>query len=45
MGWVDTLHGKIVGLDTAPLIYYIEANPAYIHIIDPFFDALAQGSL
>ena len=24
MGWVDSLSGKVVGLDTAPVIYYIE---------------------
>lgn len=22
MGWVEDLHGQVVGLDTAPLIYY-----------------------
>lgn len=40
MGWVDNLHGKIVGLDTAPLIYYIEENPRYLPILVPFFEAL-----
>ena len=43
MGWVDTLKGQVVGLDTAPLIYYIETNPAYLSKVDPFFDALDRG--
>lgn len=43
MGWVDSIGGSVVGLDTTPLIYYIEANPAYIAMLDPFFDALDRG--
>lgn len=30
MEWINDLRGKTVGLDTAPLIYFIEENPAYI---------------
>jgi predicted nucleic acid-binding protein len=37
MGWVDSLRGKVVGLDTAPIIYYIERNPLYIGMLRPFF--------
>ncbi|GAC1349649.1 MAG: PIN domain-containing protein [Ktedonobacteraceae bacterium] len=40
MGWVDTLHGKIVGVDTAPFIYYIERNPLYIDMLRTFFQAV-----
>ena len=29
MGWVDDLLGQLVGLDTAPLIYYLETHPTY----------------
>lgn len=43
MGWVDRLYGKIIGLDTAPLIYYMEENPSYLSIVDPFFDAVIRG--
>ena len=43
MGWIDRLHGKTVGLDTAPLIYYIEENPAFLPLVDPFFDAMMRG--
>lgn len=42
MAWVDALKGKIVGLDTAPLIYFIEENPNYTSIVDPFFEALER---
>ena len=43
MGWVSRLHGKTVGLDTAPLIFYIEENPDYIDLVDAFFDDLIEG--
>lgn len=43
MGWVDELSDQCIGLDTAPLIYYIEEHPTYLPIVDPFFDALANG--
>ena len=33
MGWIDSLRGSVVGLDTTPLIYFIEENPA----LTPFF--------
>ncbi|MBV9279520.1 MAG: PIN domain-containing protein [Chloroflexi bacterium] len=45
MGWVDDLAGQLVGLDTAPLIYYIEEDPTYLPLVDPFFQALADGEL
>jgi predicted nucleic acid-binding protein len=43
MEWVTALQGSIVGLDTAPLIYYIEESPTYIHVVRPFFEALDRG--
>ena len=45
MGWVDSLKGALVGLDTAPLIYFIEANPTYVSLVRPFFQALDRGEL
>jgi hypothetical protein len=39
MEWVNALQGSVVGLDTAPLIYFIEENPTYVKIVDPFFEA------
>ena len=43
MGWLDALQGRIVGLDTAPLIYLIEENPRYIGTVRPLFEALDRG--
>lgn len=40
MEWINVLRGKTVGLDTAPLIYFIEENPAYIEIVRFFFEAM-----
>jgi predicted nucleic acid-binding protein len=45
VGWVEDLHGQVVGLDTAPLIYYLEEHPLYLPVVDPFFAALARGDL
>lgn len=43
MEWLKALYGKTVSLDTAPLIYFIEENPAFLPVIDPFFDAMVRG--
>jgi hypothetical protein len=32
MEWLNKLQGKIIGLDTAPLIYFIEENPTYLEV-------------
>lgn len=45
MGWIEDLHGQIVGLDTSPLIYYIEEHPVYLPLVDPFFDAVSNGDI
>src|SRR5713101_4581869 len=45
MGWVDSLKGNVIGLDTTPLIYFTEENPTYIEVIDPFFKAVGSGEL
>ena len=44
MEWITTLQGKTVGLDTAPLIYFIEENPTYIETVRLFFEAMDRGS-
>jgi len=41
--WIATLQGKVVGLDTTPLIYFIEENPAYLKTVHPFFEAMDHG--
>jgi len=45
MGWVDSLKGSIIGLDTTPLTYFTEENPTYIDVVDPFFKAVGSGEL
>ena len=39
MEWIEALQGKVVSLDTTPLIYFIEENPAYLDMLHPFFEA------
>ncbi len=43
MEWLEALRGTIVGLDTAPLIYLIEENLAYLPIVRPFFERVDRG--
>src|SRR6266571_8946253 len=43
MGWVDSLRGSVVGLDTMPLIYFIELHPTSLKEVDPFFEAIERG--
>jgi predicted nucleic acid-binding protein len=43
MEWINDLRGKTVGLDTAPLIYFIEENPAYVETVKLFFEAVDKG--
>jgi predicted nucleic acid-binding protein len=41
--WLVALRGQVVGLDTAPLIYFIEENPTYLATVRPFFEAMDRG--
>lgn len=43
MEWLIPLQGCIVGLDTAPLIYFIEQNEVYLELVRPFFQAISQN--
>jgi hypothetical protein len=45
MGWITSLLGTTVGLDTAPLIYYIEKNPKYLPVLAPFFQEMSLAGL
>jgi|SRR5579875_1675587 len=45
MGWLDDLRGQLVGLDTTPLIYFIEKYPVYVDFIRPFFNLVARGDI
>lgn len=37
MEWIAQLQGYVVGLDSAPLIYFIEQNPTYLEIMRLLF--------
>jgi predicted nucleic acid-binding protein len=43
MEWIAQLQGKVVGLDTAPLIYFMEQNPKYLEMMRLFFRAFDSG--
>ena len=43
MEWIEKLYGTTVGLDTAPLIYFIEKNSIYLDLVRPFFQAVELG--
>lgn len=43
MAWTDELQGKLIGLDTSPVIYFIEENPDYVSLVTPFFEAFEYG--
>jgi predicted nucleic acid-binding protein len=43
MEWLIRLQGQSVGLDTAPLIYFIEQNPIYLETVRAFFRAMDRG--
>lgn len=43
MGFLEDIQGEIVGLDTAPLIYFIEKHTTYHPLLRPFFVAVADG--
>jgi predicted nucleic acid-binding protein len=43
MEWLTQLHGKTVGLDTAPLIYFIEKHQDFHPRVRPFFLAMQRG--
>lgn len=34
-----------MGLDTAPLIYFIEKHPVYLPLLQPFFEAVEHGDI
>ena len=42
MEWIASLRGKTVGLDTAPIIYFIEGNPLYVDMMRSFFQAVQK---
>ena len=45
MEWIDQLQGQLVGVDTAPIIYFIEEHPDYLPLVRPFFEAVDRGEI
>jgi predicted nucleic acid-binding protein len=45
MEWLKKLRGTTVGLDTAPLIYFVEEHPVYLPLVEHFFEALQRGEI
>ena len=43
MEWIKDLRAKTIGLDTAPLIYFIEENQTYLNTVKLFFEAMDRG--
>ncbi|MDF5727569.1 MAG: hypothetical protein PUP92_05900 [Rhizonema sp. PD38] len=43
MEWLAQLRRQVVGLDTAPLIYFMEENLTYLEMTDAFFEAMFRG--
>jgi predicted nucleic acid-binding protein len=40
---LNALAGSTVAIDTAPFIYFIENNPAFLRFVAPFFAGLDRG--
>ena len=45
MGLVEQLKGSKVGIDTAPLIYFVEKHPIYLNVVRPVFKAIEVGNI
>ncbi len=45
MEWVARFDGAAIGVDTAPLIYFIEDHPGYANRLAPLFEAVDQGRI
>lgn len=43
MEWLTQLQDQTIGLDTAPLIYFIEQNSMYLESVRAFFTAMNRG--
>jgi predicted nucleic acid-binding protein len=43
VGWLDDLDGRVVGLDTTPLIYFLEARSPHYPLVRAFFRKADRG--
>lgn len=45
MDWVSRRDDRVYGLDTAPLIYYIEEHHRYLEFVESLFNAAESGRI
>ncbi|HET91032.1 MAG TPA: PIN domain-containing protein [Chloroflexi bacterium] len=45
MEWLEGLHGTTVGLDTAPLLYFVGRHPRYLELVRDLFQAVDRGDV
>jgi predicted nucleic acid-binding protein len=45
LGLLNEIGAGPIGLDSSIFIYYMEENPRYLPLVDPIFDAIADGHL
>ena len=45
MGLLNRLKNKLVFLDTAPLVYFVEEREPYADLLTPFFEAVDAGKI
>jgi predicted nucleic acid-binding protein len=41
--WIERFHGRLVAVDTAPFIYFVEQHPIFNPRVRPLFVALEAG--
>jgi predicted nucleic acid-binding protein len=45
VGLVEQLKGAKVGIDTAPVIYFVEKHHTYLNVVRPVFAAIETGEI
>jgi len=45
VGWVSRFEGRILGIDSSPLIYFIEDHPRYAPTLIGLFEGADRGAL
>jgi len=45
VGWVSRFEGRILGIDSSPLIYFIEDHPRYAPTLIELFEGADRGAL
>ena len=45
MELVAEVRGRKIGLDTAPIIYFVQEHPDYLGMLEPVFRGISQGEI